>query len=261
LTLTGLPPDVIEYAREPDRFAHVVDGSSVSRFDDGRVCVIQGPTWSAVSAIDVAEDEVGALVDQVHELVPPDKTCTWWLGPTTRPADLPERLLEHGLKLAKVPLVKALALVDEPPPTPPEIEVRRIATYEDFVAAREVQWEAFATPDEQRARQQEHLRADFDESMELKIPVGFLADLEGKPAATGLAVPSERGVFLIAGSTAPWARRRGLYTALVRARWDYAVERGTPAVVTQSVPDTSYPILKRLGFQDVGDVQRLEDSR
>jgi predicted GNAT superfamily acetyltransferase len=73
-------------------------------------------------------------------------------------------------------------------------------------------------------------------------------------------VPSDRGVFLIAGSTVPWARGRGLYRALVRARWDYAVERGTPALVTQSVPDTSYPILKKLGFVDVCDVQRVEDT-
>jgi hypothetical protein len=31
--------------------------------------------------------------------------------------------------------------------------------------------------------------------------------------------------------------------------------------VTQAVPDTSYPILKRLGFQDVCDVVRREDVR
>ena len=83
------------------------------------------------------------------------------------------------------------------------------------------------------------------------MPVGYLATLDGEPAATAMAIPSERGVFLIAGSTAPWARGRGLYRALVRARWDDAVARGTPALVTQANPETSYPILKRLGFEDV----------
>jgi predicted GNAT superfamily acetyltransferase len=68
-------------------------------------------------------------------------------------------------------------------------------------------------------------------------------------------------MFLVAGATMPWARGRGLYRALVRKRWDHAVERGTPALVTQAVPDTSYPILKRLGFQDVCDTHRLEDPR
>jgi hypothetical protein len=47
----------------------------------------------------------------------------------------------------------------------------------------------------------------------------------------------------------------------VRARWELAVERGTPALVTQADPGTSYPILRRLGFQDVCDINRLEDQR
>lgn len=256
-----LSGDVLEYAETPDRFATIVDGSSVSRFDDGRVCIVQGPTWAAVSAANVEEDEVAELVARVRELIPEGKNCTWWLAPSVRPADLADRLLEHGFAVPKVPLVKSLALVDAPPPIPAEIEVRTIETYEDFTAAREVQWEAFDTPADRREAQRKYLRPEFDESMELGIPVGFLASLDGRPAATGLAVPSDRGVFLIAGSTMPWARGRGLYRALVRARWDYAVERGTPALITQAVPDTSYPILKRLGFQDVCDIRRVEDTR
>jgi hypothetical protein len=253
-----LARELLEYAETPDRYAIVPPGASVSRFDDGRVCVIQG---ASVTGVSVGDDEVGGLVAQVHELVSPEKHTTWWLGPSVRPAGLPDLLLEHGLRVSEVPLVKALALVDEPPAAPAAVEVRRVTSFEDFVASREVQWDAFETPPERREQQREHLRADFDESMELGIPVGFLATLDGRFAATGLAVPSERGVFLIAGSTAPWARRRGLYRALVRARWDYAVSRGTPALVTQSIPDTSYPILKRIGFQDVCDVVRRDDPR
>ena len=81
----------------------------------------------------------------------------------------------------------------------------------------------------------------------------------GVPAATAMAVPSTRGVYLIAAATAAWARGRGLYRALIRARWDYAVARGTPALVTQADPATSYPILARLGFEDVCTIRRLED--
>jgi predicted GNAT superfamily acetyltransferase len=58
-----------------------------------------------------------------------------------------------------------------------------------------------------------------------------------------------------------WARGRGAYRALVRARWDDAVARGTPALVTEALPDTSYPILKRVGFVDVCTIRRLEDVR
>jgi hypothetical protein len=261
--MAELTPAIREYAETPDRFAPVVAGASVSRFDDGRVCVIQGQSWASVCAVAVGEDDVPSLVAQVHELVAPEKHCTWWLGPSVRPGDLVDRLLAHGLSMPRdgVALVKALALVDPPPPMPAEIQVREIETFDDFVAARDIQWEAFDVSEERRAQQRAGLRDDFDESMTLGIPVGFIATLDGRPAATALAIPSERGVFLIAGSTAPWARGRGLYRAVVRARWELAVERGTPALVTQADPGTSYPILRRLGFQDVCDINRLEDQR
>jgi hypothetical protein len=260
---TPLSKEVFEYAETPDRYAQVIDGSSVSRHDDGRVCVIQGATWASVTGVAVGDAEVGDLVAQVRALVAAEKRCVWWLGPSVRPTDLADQLLHHGLRVPDdgAPLVKALALVEAPAETPSGIDVRRVETFEDFVASRDVQWDAFDVSEKRRAQQRPLLRADFDESMELGIPVGFLATLDSRPAATGLAVPSTRGVFLIAGSTAPWARGRGLYRALVRARWDYAVERGTPALVTQAVPDTSYPILKNLGFQDVCDIRRVEDLR
>lgn len=255
--------EVREYAEAPDRYAMIAAGSSVSRYDDGRVCVIQGATWASVTSVNVGEDQVGALVAQVRGLVPAGKHCTWWLGPSVRPADLAARLIEHGLRepADRIGLVKALALVDAPPATPPGIEVHRIETFDDFMAAREVQWDAFEVSEDRREQQRPHIRSDFDEAIANRVPVNFLATLAGRPAATGMALPSERGVFLVAGSTAPWARGHGLYRALVRARWDYAVERSTPALVTQAVPDTSYPILKRIGFQDVCDVTRLEDVR
>jgi hypothetical protein len=124
-----------------------------------------------------------------------------------------------------------------------------------------VQWDAFEAPDERREQQRPHMRTEFEEAMQHGTPVTFLAMLDGKPAAAGMALPSDRGVFLIAGSTAKWARGHGLYRALVRARWDYAVERGTPALVTEALLDTSYPILQRLGFAEVCTIHRLEETR
>ena len=197
----------------------------------------------------------------VRERVPADKDAVWWIGPSARPRDLYERLQALGLREPRdrVSTVHALVLTHAPSAPNAGIEARRIATYEDFVAALEVQWDAFEAPEERRAKNRVRFREDFEESQRLEIPVGFLATLDGKPAATGLAIPSDRGVFLIGGSTAAWARGRGLYRALVHARWEYAVARGTPALVTHAVPDTSYPILRRLGFQEVCTLRRLED--
>jgi hypothetical protein len=259
----NISPKLREYAETPDRYAPVVEGSSVSRFDNGRVCVIQGRTWASVSAPRVAEEEVAALLAETRSLIPAEKLTTWWIGPSSRPADVVERLVRLGLQEPhdRVSRLYSLVRTDEPAGIPAGIEVRPVETYDDFAAAREVQWDAFETLEARRQAQRPGLREDFEESMQLGIPVMFVASLDGRPAATAMSIPSERGVFLIAGAVAPWARGHGLYRALVRARWDDAVERRTPALVTQANPETSYPILRRLGFEEVCEIRRLEDVR
>jgi hypothetical protein len=250
-----------EYAETPDRFAPIPAGSSVSRFVDERVCVVQGATWASISGLRLREDELDGVIALVHELVPADKRQSWWIGPSAQPHKILELLHARGFRPAdEGPELHAMVLTS-PPPEAPGIEVRRVETFEDYTAARHVQWDGFEVPEDRRELQRAHMRTEFDESIEHGVPLTFLAALDGRPAATAMALPSERGVFLIAGTTAKWARGRGLYRALVRARWDYAVERGTPALVTEALADTSYPILQRLGFTEVCTIRRLEETR
>ena len=250
-----------EFAQNPDRFTWIA--SDVDRYVDDRVCVIQGNTWAGVSGVRVAPADVEALLAEVRERVSPDKTLTWWLDPDTQPADLRERLLAVGLREPRDGggLLHALACVQEPPAGPDGVEVARVETFEEHLAATEVMWDAFGTPPDRRAAQRRHLRAEFRAARDASVPVTFVARIDGRVAGIGGSVYSDRGVFLIAGAVAEWARGRGIYRTLVRARWDDAVARGTPALVTDALPDTSYPILKRVGFVDVCTIQRLEDVR
>lgn len=215
-----------------------------------------------MSGVSVEPDDVESLLAEVRERVPAEKEPVWWIGPSAQPIDLYERLQALGLGWPRdrALLLHALALAREPD-GPEVIEVVRIETFEQFSAARELQWDAFDTPEDKRAKSRARLREDFEESSALRFRSAFLATVDGRPAGTAFAIPSDRGVFLIGGSTAEWSRGRGVYRALVRARWDYAVARGTPALVIQAVPDTSYPILLRLGFEEVCTIRRLEDSR
>ena len=258
-----LTPELREYVENPDRFAPITPGSSVTRYMDERVCILQGPLWASVSGVNVEAHEVEALLAEVRERIPPEKVQTWWLAPSARPTDLHRRLADLGLDEPsdRTPLLHGMAMTEPPGEMPADVEVHRVETYDDFVAAREVQWDAFETPEHRREENRARHREDFEESMRFEVPVGFLATLDGRPAATAMAIPSERGVFLIAGATAPWARGRGLYRALVRARRDFAVARGTPALVVEATPGTSYPILQRLGFEEVCTIRRLEDRR
>jgi GNAT superfamily N-acetyltransferase len=256
-----LSDELRAFAQNPDRFTML--SADVERYADDRVCVIQGSVWAGISGVRVTANEVEALVAEVHERVPPEKLTMWWLDPATEPADLHQRLQALGFHepADRGALLHALACVDEPRRGPDEVRVRRVETFGDYETAMEVMWEAFATPPERIERQRPHIRAEFEAHQAGGVPVSFLAELDGRPAGLGRSVYSSRGVFLIAGAVVPWARGRGVYRALVRARWDDAVARGTPALVTEAMPDTSYPILKRLGFQDVCTIRRLEDPR
>lgn len=66
-------------------------------------------------------------------------------------------------------------------------------------------------------------------------------------------------VALVPGNVAEHARGHGADRALVRARRDEAVRRGTPALVVQA-GKLSKPILERLGFRSVCEVRILVDS-
>ena len=56
-----------------------------------------------------------------------------------------------------------------------------------------------------------------------------------------------------------WRRGRGVYRSLVQARWDWAVELGTPALTVQA-GRMSRPILERLGFEFVEPVRVYVDN-
>jgi hypothetical protein len=101
-------------------------------------------------------------------------------------------------------------------------------------------------------------RADDDLAEEGERGATYLAWVEGKPAARAYAAYTDHGLVLFGGASLPELRGRGAYRALVRARWEDAVARGTPALVTHAGA-MSRPILRRLGFEEVSEVRILLD--
>jgi hypothetical protein len=256
-----IPDDVRAFAETPDRYTRVTPGF-LERFDTGRYVVLRGPHWTAVSGVRVDAEDVEATVREVRKLAG-GRTMTWWLGPSTRPPDLYERLRTLGFAdpADRVTELITMATLEAPeaPDAPGDVHVRRVETWNDFLAVAELRWEAFEVPPERRERERASLADIFRTTLGADAVTTFLASLDGRPAATGACVVSPYGLLLFGGATAPWARGRGLYRALVRTRWDEAVRRGTPALVVQADPSTSWPILDRLGFVEVCRVRRLED--
>ena len=118
-----------------------------------------------------------------------------------------------------------------------------------------MQWEAFEASPEEIEEARTVLEFRWRDSPIVRHAVW----LDGEIVCTGTAAPTPQGLLLFGGATLPRARGRGAYRALVRARWDDAVSRASPALITQG-GSMSRPILERLGFEPVGHVHMLVDD-
>jgi len=214
----------------------------------------------SVQRIRLRPDEIADAVEAARSFmrVTGAQVGSWWISEHSTPADLETRLLTHGLTIVEDDyLIDGLLLVTPPPSAPAGVDARAVANAEEFAAAVEAQDDAFDTPLERRA-DRAALLDEYALTQESDINALYAAWIDGRIAGAGRASFSPRGVHMSGGSTAPWARGRGAYRALVRARWDAAVERGTPALAV-SAGAMSAPILYRLGFEQVCRFRRLED--
>ncbi len=182
----------------------------------------------------------------------------WWAGWSATPGDLAERLLALGLVPGDPPLLAAMTLRREPP-AEPSVDVRRIETLAEQLEALEtVDWAVWGLPADERAQRRGWEQERFEEIARSGVVHHFAARLGGRLAGFGCAIDMDGGVALIGSAVLPAFRGRGVYRALVRARWDHAAARGTPLLVVQAGP-MSAPVLEGLGFARHGDLRLFPD--
>jgi GNAT superfamily N-acetyltransferase len=185
----------------------------------------------------------------------------WEVADVAEPADVVDRLRALGAVPARSRTeshATIMGLRRAPSAGPPEIQVSRVATVADFRRYVRITHEVF----DALARLPAELgRIDREGEQDVAdtVFVRYLAWLDGEPVAAACATFAPGGAILHAGSTLPAARGRGAYRALVRARWDEAVTRDTPALVTRAGA-MSRPILERLGFELLGELELLDDD-
>ena len=221
---------------------------------------VNGRWPMAIQRVRLHHDEIDDAVEAARSLmrVTGTMSASWWLSEHSTPARIEEELLGRGLRAVEGDhLIDGLALTQPPPPGPPEIETRPIANAAEFVEALRAQYEAFNTPADRR-RDEADLLEEYEQVRDSDVSTLYAAWLDGHLVAAGRSFFSPRGVLLAGGSTVPWARGRGAYRALVRARWDDAVIRGTPALAVQAGA-MSAPILYGLGFEKVCQFRRMHD--
>jgi len=181
--------------------------------------------------------------------------CEWWVGWNATPADLADRLTDLGFVPDDEEATLAGMSIGHEPPAAPHVDVRRIETMEQQLAALEVDWEVWNLPEAERVSRRAYEHERFD-------PTGtvhhFAAYEDDEPVGFGRAIDMDAGVALMGGAVLPAVRGRGVYRALVHARWEHAVARGTPLLVVQA-GRMSEPVLTGLGFRSHGTIRLFVD--
>jgi GNAT superfamily N-acetyltransferase len=180
----------------------------------------------------------------------------WWVG-WSRPPSLAADLLRNGLVPDDEPVLTGMTCAKEPP-APAHVDVRPILTAEQYLEAIAVDWEVWQLAPEEREQRRATEIERFDEDRAAGTAHHWAAFADGVPVGFGRAVDLADGVALMGGAVLPEARGRGVYRALVHARWEHAARRGTPLLVVQAGP-MSAPILDGLGFERHGEIQLFAD--
>jgi GNAT superfamily N-acetyltransferase len=244
-------PEVLELAENANTYTPL--GPSDERIVTNRYVVWMGrgdaPGWNVAQRFRLRADEVESVRAEIHgELRSRGRTaCTWEVGSHATPSDLVDRLLALGLVDDEPdPYAVGMVLTSAPAAAPHGVDVRAARTHDELLASGRIAAIAFGSPppDEVEAP---HAGSQI-----------YLAYVDGEPVARASASFGEHGVTLFGGATLPEARGRGAYRALVAARWEDAVARGTPVLVTQA-GRMSRPILTRLGFREVCEIRILLD--
>ncbi len=206
------------------------------------------------------DDEVRRAIDHVDAIlsIRELREATWWLGTLTTPGYLADQLVELGLEPDDPPEMRALTITGAPEGEQSvEVEVRRVESADELMAALEIDWASFDIAGEERELRRKESREAWPRYQRDGRMTTYLALVDGEPVGFARDVFTRHGVLMLGGAVLPAARGRGVYTALVLARWAHAAERGAQRLVVGAGP-TSAPVLERLGFESMGKIRLLK---
>jgi GNAT superfamily N-acetyltransferase len=186
----------------------------------------------------------------------------WHVGPSSRPEGLAGMLRERGFVPATRPpyesVMTCMVLVEPPTGTfDPAIEVRLVSNLDEYVQALRVAMASFNESEEDAAGWMAAAPTLWA-SQDGKTRFTHIAYLAGKPVGFGWAAGAPSGILLGGSGVLPEARGRGVYRAMLAARWAHSQEMGCGGVAIQAGA-MSRPILERCGFQVLCQLEVFED--
>lgn len=185
--------------------------------------------------------------------------ATWWVSDRTTPAGLADRLEAEGaVPLSEPggiePVYTAMTLSDRPGDGPADVVARQVASAGEYITAAEILHEETGVTDDLR----EKMATGFEQIHRTGIRTTYLAWIDGEPVGMAAMAIVPQGAALVGSHTRADARGRGVYTALIAARWHDAVAAGARGLAVQG-GSLSRPVLERVGFCPVGTVRVLID--
>lgn len=220
--------------------------------------VIEPRDGLIVTDVDAAIEEARTRVREHNR-----EMLVWLTGPDH--PWLGDALAERGLRNEDSPgfesVENAMALLDPPAGDGGEdVEVDVVDSFEAFADGTRVEMAAFDVPPDGQARMEAEMEERFAEYTTPGNPYRrWNARLEEHVVGFAGAVLGDAGVNLFGGGVLAEGRGRGVYRALVNARWRLAVERGTPALTVQA-GRMSRPVLERLGFEFIAHMPIYVDE-
>jgi hypothetical protein len=242
-------------------------GSPSRRVEVEGVCVFLPSTHplGMVFPEQLEEERIEHVIGATRELLTAEGRgkAIWSVPEAAKPSDLAERLRAFGMRPCDEPGVEErhaeMVSLEAPPPGPPAVVARKAATFDEFLTGMLVVTEGIDMDPAVRTAIEERAEQMWTFQDAVGSNVLFVALVDDKVIGMGGARFGRAAVYLGGAVTHPEHRGSGAYRALVRARWDAAIEHGTP-VLTVGAGAMSRPILERLGFSVVGWTENLVEE-
>jgi ribosomal protein S18 acetylase RimI-like enzyme len=232
--------------------------------DEDLLWIRSGQPYGSMNHVVRLRMRPDAFADRVAKVTaafsPDSLPVTWWVGPTSEPADAADRLRALGLQEEEDEFAMVLDLSAGPPhpaPLPPTATLEPVADRATLDGWMEVMAQAFDWPaDGGKRRVYETLFARDLDPVRAAMRRHFLVRDGGRPAASSSVYFAGGHAFVTNIGAAPWARGRGLGTAATVATLRHAASLNhRTAVLVASVDGRG--LYLRLGFREFGVLRRF----
>ena len=246
--MSEIPEAVRVQAVHP--FRELPDNPNTKRIPiDGAIVTMSKHPGAQIAWPTSANVDVPAIVEQARDIAREHEkdAIAWWIAPEHDA--LAPALEDIGVVNKDTPgfeaTENAMALVHEPRgKRPADVEVRPLDGFDEFLAVERIVEANFGYPEQA----EENVRQRYEEFLAHRNGESMVALVDGRVVGSAYGAFGPAGINLFGGSVLEDFRGRGIYRALTFARWDMAVERGTPALTVQA-GKMSMPILEKVGFE------------